>query len=248
MSRRKLLTTDNKYSRGVVAVCAGSTKYPGAALLAIGGARAGSAGYVKFVSTSRELSNLVVSKYPDVVPISTLEKERLDSFLVGPGGSSISKLPSVPTVLDSSAIAILNKKSSRDSKRITVITPHEGELKFLGKSYGEELLGLERKSAALKIAQDFSAIVVLKGAGTVVASPDGRAFIDQVGGSELATAGSGDVLAGLIASLLVEVKDGGDPFKLVCEAVKLHSKAGRYAAKKFTAVTAVEIVDSLHHV
>lgn len=248
MSRRKLLATDNKYSRGVVAVCAGSKKYPGAALLAIGGARAGSAGYVKFVSASRELSNLVVLKYPDVVPISNLENERLDSFLVGPGGSSISKLPSVPTVLDSSAIALLAKKNFRDLERITVITPHEGELKFLGESHGGELLGLDRKSTALKIAQEFSAIVVLKGVGTVVASPDGEIWFDQIGGPELATAGSGDVLAGLIASLLVEVKDGGDPFKLVCEAVKLHSKAGRYAAKKFTAVTAVEIVNSLHHV
>jgi hydroxyethylthiazole kinase-like uncharacterized protein yjeF len=248
MSRRKLLATDNKYSRGVVGVCAGSKRYPGAALLAVGGARAGSAGYVKFINKSRELSNLVLSKYPDVVPISSLENERLDSLLIGPGGSSIARFPKVPTVLDSSAISLITKKSRSTLAEITIVTPHEGELKYLGEPYVVSMKGLERKEIALKVAHDFSIIVVLKGAGTVIASPDGRVVIDELGGPELATAGSGDVLAGLIASLLVEVKDGGNPFELVCEAVKLHSRAGRYAAKKFTAVTAVEIVDSLHHV
>lgn len=248
MPRRKLSRADNKYSRGVVAVCAGSKKYPGAALLAVGGARAGSAGYVKFVSKNRELALLVVARYPDVVPITNLEGERFDCLLVGPGESSLQKMPNVPIVLDSAAISYLTKENLKQSQQIKVITPHEGELKFLGKSYLKQLQDLDRKSTALKIAQDFSVIVVLKGAGTVIASPDGRSFVDVIAGPELATAGSGDVLAGLIASLLVEAKQGVDPFKAVCEAVELHSKAGRYAAKNFTAVTSVEILQSLHHV
>lgn len=248
MPRRKLSRADNKYSRGVVAVCAGSKKYPGAALLAVGGARAGSAGYVKFVSKNRELALLVVARYPDVVPITNLEGERFDCLLVGPGESSLQKMPNVPIVLDSAAISYLTKENLKQSQQIKVITPHEGELKFLGKSYLKQLQDLDRKNTALKIAQDFSVIVVLKGPGTVIASPDGRSFVDVIAGPELATAGSGDVLAGLIASLLVEAKQGVDPFKAVCEAVELHSKAGRYAAKNFTAVTSVEILQSLHHV
>ena len=252
MSRRKLSVTDNKYTRGVVAVCAGSKKYPGASLLAVGGARAGNAGYVKFLSRIRELSLLVVSKYPDVVPISSLEKERFDSLLVGPGASPIAQIPKrisqLPLVLDSSAISIVVKKKSLISNCITVVTPHEGELKYLGKSYGALIQKMDRKSLAMKISAEFSIIVVLKGARTVIASPDGRVYVDEVGGAELATAGSGDVLAGLIASFLVDTKNGSDAFELVKEAVKLHSMAGRFAAKEFTSVTALEILDSLHHV
>jgi NAD(P)H-hydrate repair Nnr-like enzyme with NAD(P)H-hydrate dehydratase domain len=64
----------------------------------------------------------------------------------------------------------------------------------------------------------------------------------------LATAGTGDILAGLIASFLVATKDGGDPFELVRDAVSLHSKAGRQAAKKFTSVTAIEVLEELRNV
>lgn len=66
--RETLHSESNKYSRGVVAVAAGSSKYPGAALLAVGGARLGNAGYVKFLSTASSLREIVVSKFPDVVP------------------------------------------------------------------------------------------------------------------------------------------------------------------------------------
>ncbi len=113
MSRRKLLSTDNKYSRGIVVVCAGSKKYPGAALLSVGGARAGNAGYIKFFSKSRELSLLVVSKYPDVVPISELKGQRVDALLVGPGESSLPHIPQGPLVLDRAAISNVTKKQTR---------------------------------------------------------------------------------------------------------------------------------------
>ncbi|MEY3317914.1 MAG: ADP-dependent NAD(P)H-hydrate dehydratase [Candidatus Nanopelagicaceae bacterium] len=245
MSRRKLLSTDNKYSRGIVVVCAGSKKYPGAALLSVGGARAGNAGYIKFFSKSRELSLLVVSKYPDVVPISELKGQRVDALLVGPGESSLPHIPKVPLVLDSAAISNVTKKQTRSKNQIIVITPHEGELKYLGESYLRSLQNLTRVEKAKKIANDFSVIVILKGAGTVVATPDQRVFIDEIGGAELATAGSGDLLAGLVASMLVDVKNESDPFELASTAVKMHSKAGRLAAKKFKTVTALEILDCL---
>jgi len=105
MSRRKLSPVDNKYTRGVVAVCAGSKKYPGAAILAVGGARRGNAGYVKFLSSNSALISLVISEFPDVVPISSLTKERVDSLVVGPGASTLASIPDLPLVLDGAAIA-----------------------------------------------------------------------------------------------------------------------------------------------
>ena len=71
----------------------------------------------------------------------------------------------------------------------------------------------------------------------------GKSKVDSIGGAELATAGSGDVLAGLIGSMLAA--NSTDPFQLVCNAVELHSRAGRYAAAKFESVSALEIMDCL---
>lgn len=239
MSRRKLSPTDNKYSRGVVAVCAGSNRFPGAALLAVGGARRGNAGYVKFLSEDRSLTTQVVSKYPDVVPVSNLNNERVDSLLVGPGESDLSVIPDIPLVLDGAAIS---KVKHLKKKSVTVITPHEGELRHLGM----EPEGT-RRDLATEIARRFGVIVVLKGAGTIIADAENQ-FLDEVGGPELATAGTGDVLAGLIASMLVSIKSGQDAFGLVCDAVSLHSKAGALAAKKFTSVTAMEVLEELRNV
>ena len=240
MSRRKLSPADNKYTRGVLAVCAGSKKYPGAAILAVGGARRGNAGYVKFLSSNSTLISLVISKFPDVVPISSLTKERVDSLVVGPGASTLASIPDLPLVLDGAAIAKVKTLTKR--KSVTVITPHEGELKYLGVKFDGS-----REEIARAIATKFGVIVVLKGNETIVADSS-RTFTDRIGGPELASAGTGDVLAGLIASFLTAVKDGGNAFDLVCGAISLHSKAGRQAAKKFTSVTALELLEELRNV
>jgi hydroxyethylthiazole kinase-like uncharacterized protein yjeF len=240
MSRRKLSPTDNKYTRGVVAVCAGSKKYPGAAILAVGGARRGNAGYVKYLSTNASLISQVISKFPDVVPISSLKTERVDSLLVGPGASTLTAIPDLPLVLDGEAIAKVKTFKSR--KSITVITPHEGELKHLGAKFEGS-----REEIARTIAAKFSLIVVLKGNRTIVADSN-RSYVDRIGGPELASAGTGDVLAGLIASFLTAAKNGDDAFDLVCAAVSLHSNAGRQAARKFTSVTALEVLEELRNV
>ena len=240
MSRRKLSPADNKYTRGVVAVCAGSKKYPGAAILAVGGARRGNAGYVKYLGSNTALTSQVISKFPDVVPISSVTKERVDSLLVGPGASTFANIPDLPLVLDGAAIAKVKTLTKR--KSVTVITPHEGELKHLGVKFNGS-----REEIAKAIAAKFGVIVVLKGNGTVV-SDSNRTVIDRIGGPELSSAGTGDVLAGLIASFLTAIKDVGQAFDLVCDAISLHSKAGRQAAKKFTSVTALELLEELRHV
>ena len=247
MSRQKLSRTDNKYSRGVVAICAGSKEFPGAALLAVAGARRGNAGYVKFLSFDQAISNAVIGQFPDVVPIRKIDQERIDVLLLGPGNSDLKKLPEIPTVLDSAAISKLNKKGAISQRGPIVITPHEGELRFLGDVYREHLLTRSREEVAQSIARDFGVIVVLKGNRTVVADAN-QIYVDRLGGPELATAGTGDVLSGLIASFLVSVKDGESAFDLVRRAVTIHSKAGRRAARKFTSVTALDVAEALREV
>lgn len=247
--RRRISASDNKYSRGIVAVAAGSTKYPGAAILAVGGARRGNAGYVKYLSGNVKLRDLVVAQFPDVVPIRSLAREHCDAFVIGPGSPPLHSIPkSIPVVLDGSAIAILRKPSIRRGISLPIVTPHEGELRYLGVEIETHLKDSKRLEIAADLSKKFGAIIVLKGHRTIICGPDGRSHVDEMGGPELATAGSGDVLAGLIGSMVVATKAGIDPFTLVCDAVQLHSRAGRYAAQEFTSVTAVELLDALAHV
>jgi hydroxyethylthiazole kinase-like uncharacterized protein yjeF len=250
--RRTLSPTDNKYSRGVVAVAAGSTKYPGAAILTVGGARRGNAGYVKYLSQDRRISDLVINRFPDVVTFESFQSStafRVDALVIGPGLSTVETPPEgIPLILDGESISLILERGFIGRHPISVITPHEGELRHCGLDLQTPLSTDERKKVAHQIAHDREVIVVLKGNKTVIASPEGEIFVDEIGGPELATAGSGDILAGLIGSFLVSAKDMSGAMDLVCRAVTLHSHAGRFAAERFTSVTALEILDSLAHV
>ena len=209
--------------------------------LTVGGARQGGAGYVKFLSSEPEIRKFVISQFPDVVPVSTLARERFDSLVVGPGGAVVKKLPELlPVVLDSGALTLALKKR----EGITVVTPHEGELHLLKAQLGD------RKETAEKLSKELGLTVVLKGNATIVASPANKTFIDHIGGPELATAGSGDILAGIIGSMLATWRPENSHLahEIVCNAVEIHSRAGRLAKKEFTSVTAVEILESLRHV
>lgn len=244
--RRVLRPDENKYSRGVVVVAAGSERYPGAAVLTVGGARRGNAGYVTFLSQQERIQDLVISRFPDVVPIEDLDGVRIDSLVIGPGNGSIRSIPEhIPLVLDGECIELAFESGFGGRHPITVITPHEGELRFCGHEVKTPLSQDQRKQIAHQIAQENDLIVVLKGRLTIVAAPDGEIFIDEIGGPELATAGSGDILAGLIGSFLVAARDQGTAMDLVVRAVTLHSRAGRFAAEKFTSVTAMEILEAL---
>jgi hydroxyethylthiazole kinase-like uncharacterized protein yjeF len=233
-----MLKTDHKYSRGIVGVLAGSEKYPGASVLCVGGARRGGAGYVKFLENSRISAQLIYSLYPDVVHVNSFVTEKVDAIVAGPGGPNLVKFPKdVPLVLDSAAVA------SVDTKRnpITILTPHEGELMYLGYELSD------RERTAEKIAQELNVIVVLKGSGTIVAAPGCDTYIDKIGGPELATAGSGDILAGLLGSMLASWKPKtiSDAHRVACSAVTLHSLAGKKARRKKNPVVATDILDAL---
>jgi NAD(P)H-hydrate repair Nnr-like enzyme with NAD(P)H-hydrate dehydratase domain len=211
----------------------------------------------------------VISHYPDVAPITSISNEKIDALVVGPGATTIRSLPEkIPVVLDSGALSLAGKTmASRDPEQIIVMTPHEGELGELGFSIpaykgSQQAIDAQRKDVAQKIADQLNVICVLKGHRTVIAAPQRRILvnsklveskrpnlilIDATGGSELATAGSGDILAGLIGAFLASWKPltYSDAQRVVRDAVQLHSAAGAHAARRKKSVVATDILESL---
>ena len=128
------------------------------------------------------------------------------------------------------------------AKSDIVLTPHEGEFLRLGGS-----LEGGRVEAARRFAQKHGAILVLKGRGTVTAFPDGDCFLNTTGNPGMAKGGSGDVLAGVIASLTAQ---GAESLKAAVMGVHIHALAGDIAAAKLsqTAMLPSDIIDSLSEV
>ena len=150
-----------------------------------------------------------------------------------------------PLLLDADALNCLADDPSvlRRVKAPVVITPHPAEMgRLLGVSAGE--VNADREMTAKRFAADYGVIVVLKGAGTVTAAPDGRAVINTTGNSGMATGGSGDVLAGICASLLTQ---GGEPFACAAAAVYLHGLAGDLAAARLGKISMLptDLLDAL---
>ncbi len=233
----------HKYSHGVVSVIAGSARYPGAGVLSVGGARASGVGLVR---VSGQAQNFVCQTYPDVVPSESLEK--VTGSVIGPGDSStleelVSHLENeIPIVIDAGALAFVTDQRvsasllERHKKGLTtVLTPHDGESLRLGFSEADRI------RRAIAMAQKFNCIIVLKGPGTVIADSSGRLFIDTFGTSALATAGTGDVLSGLIAGTLAS-HPNQEPLMLVASAVGLHGLAGRIAGPTCTAAKLPEFL------
>ena len=239
----KLSTGAHKYSRGMVGVVAGSERYPGAAVLCVGGARVGGAGYVHYLAEDATPKSLVLNAYPDVVPVTDFD-HRVNSWVVGPGNPERISFPqSKYLVLDADSMA----RSNKSKAEYTIILPHEGEAAALGFAVSE---GVGREAVAEAMAKQLGVFVVLKGHHTIVASPKGDLLVDKTGGPELACAGSGDVLAGVIASALAswQPDTAKDVQKIILKAVQHHSTAGKLAAKKVKPVTAPDIVKALQRV
>jgi len=241
-----------KYARGVVGISAGSGAYPGAALLAVGAARHGNVGMARYLDRADGNAPAVVTAFPELIIDGTAPKDqtRADAWAAGPGFpgddtdditvKAVVEAP-VPVVLDAGALSIVAESTAvraaivdrAQRSLVTVITPHEGEFErilpgLLASSSG-------RCEAAVSAAASLSAIVVLKGPGTVIASPDGSVYVDTEGTSELGTAGSGDVLTGLVGALLAGAWADGrrtlaELHAAVAAAVWLHGRAGRIAA------------------
>jgi ADP-dependent NAD(P)H-hydrate dehydratase / NAD(P)H-hydrate epimerase len=221
----------HKYSRGLVAVVAG--ELPGASALAAAGALRGGAGAVRLQAKA------LVAGAPAAViqtpgdPLSRFHDDRIGAILIGPGlldGEEGRGLVEAaldaghPLVLDAGALPILAAGRLDRLKSLAepaILTPHEGEFRRL---FGEgESSKVERARAA---AARTGAVIVYKGADTVVAAPDGRAAIRPAASHWLASGGTGDVLAGVIAALRAS---GMAAFEAACAGVWLHGRAGELA-------------------
>ena len=224
----------NKYTRGLVHMLAG--KMPGAiALSAKAAARAG-AGYVR-VSTSRSIDGLPSA----IVQTDTAEvnDERIDCLLVGPGMGDIPQVLTLaltskaPKVIDADAITHLGE-AERLRGQDSIITPHEGEFRRL---FGN--IDGSKPERALEAARRSGAVVVYKGPDTLIASPEGRLGFAPRSPAWLASAGTGDVLAGLIAALRSR---GLPPFEAACAAVWLQGRAAELAGPDMIADDLVEAI------
>jgi NAD(P)H-hydrate epimerase len=151
----------------------------------------------------------------------------------------------VPVVLDADGLnAHAGRLESLAARRApTVVTPHAGELGRLLEVESAEV-GRRRLHHAREAARHANAIVVLKGDDTLVAEPGGRVGVSPGGAPALATAGTGDVLSGVLAAMLAK---GLDPFDAACIAVRLHLDAGRTAARERRADTVIasDVIDAL---
>ena len=135
-----------------------------------------------------------------------------------------------PTVIDGDGLTLLWPAAIENAPGPLILTPHEGELARLAESFG---IGAEAKiDRACALAEATRAVVIAKGPDTVIADPGGRLMLAPSPSSWLAVAGTGDVLAGIVASRLAAT---GDPFAAACEAVWLHGEAARLAGPAFLA-------------
>lgn len=240
----RLARDGHKYDRGDALIFAGGLEGVGAARLAARAALRAGAGLVTLAVPGAALMGHA-GRPPDALMVRQCDglddikaiftDERFKAALIGPAfgvGASTRRAVEVImnagrcTVIDADALTSFAGTSPDLASLIelspgpTVITPHEGEFSRLLEDIPTRLSRIERACLA---AKRIHAVVVLKGAETIIAAPNGRAAVNQIAPADLATAGSGDVLAGIIVSLLAQ---GMPPFEAACAAVWLHGQAG----------------------
>jgi len=228
----------HKYSRGLVAVVCGEMAGAGH-LAALAAARSG-AGMVRRLTSAEGnvgLDAIVTANAKTTVEIAdALADDRVSAVVVGPGlgldGQAEQRLATVmacgrPLVLDADALTLIGRGEVGTVAAGSILTPHEGEFSRLFPDLrGDKII------RARRAAQRMAAVIVLKGTDSVIAAPDGRTAITTGVSSWLSTAGTGDVLAGLIAGRLAVTRDA---FRAACEGVWLHGETARRAGAAFAA-------------
>lgn len=205
---------DHKYTRGVAGIVAGSGQYPGAGLLAVSAASACGPGMVRYLGPA-SVATAIHGRNPEVVCSEDSPRQlHVQAWLVGPGidGDGAQRNRAVdaigsglPTVVDAGALELVSPARGQENAQL-ILTPHAGELAAIMARAGVDLdradIEAEPLAAARMATQLLGAVVLLKGATTVVAAPDGTVFTQSNGTPQLATAGSGDTLAGILVALL----------------------------------------------
>lgn len=247
---------DDKYSGGVVGICAGGERYPGAGVLATMAAVRATSAMVRYVGSG---ASEVVRALPEVVAHPSLDDaRRVDAWVVGSGRGTddaaaveLSELlgRDEPLLVDADAITLLAQRPELREKLVardaeTLLTPHAGEFRRLAEAMAGEEAGADRSAgeipdpvehpidAAKAMATALDCVVLLKGRRTVVAMPAehghraGTVRIIDAGTSWAATPGSGDVLSGLVGAWMA--KDG---MAGIAPAVTVHARAAEIAAR-----------------
>lgn len=236
----------HKYTRGLCLVVAGAM--PGAAQLACIAAMRAGAGYVQM------LAGDIINVPPDLVVRSggveeAISDPRIRSVLIGPGlgrdDAARAKLTvalsgDAPCVIDADGLTLL-QPSMVQRERDLLLTPHDGELEALCKSFA--VIAEGRRARAQALAKASRAVVLAKGPDSVIASPDGRLALVPPAPTWLSVAGSGDVLAGIAASRLAS---GKSAFDAACDAAWIHGQAARMTRAPFTALELARSVASAY--
>ncbi|MFE1665875.1 NAD(P)H-hydrate dehydratase [Microbacterium sp. P02] len=241
---RRPTATDDKYSRGVLGVRTGSQRYPGAAVLGVEAAWRTGLGMVRYLGDERPTS-LILQRRPETVSADG----RVQAWLIGSGTDAADRSDvetqtlrdilagAVPVVVDAGALDLAVGAAAP-----RILTPHDREHARLREGLGLDALpeGADeraRAASALQTARALEAVVLLKGASTIVATPGGRVRLVHTGTPWLATAGTGDVLGGTIGAVLagahLDEERGGDLEQLGAVAATgawLHGCAARRAA------------------
>ena len=234
----------HKYDRGHALVFSGGLESVGAARLSARAALRVGAGLVTLVCPEVALS-AHVARGPDALMVrhaddvaewhEHLADSRITSILIGPAfGIGQRTCDAVGVVLQARRAAVLDADAltsfSRSPEQLfeyigrsgpVVLTPHSGEFRRL---FGNDIADLPREKGVQIAATLSGAVVVLKGAKTLICGAEGRLVVSTNGVADLATAGSGDVLAGLVAGLLAQ---GMPAFEAACAGVWLHGEAGK---------------------
>jgi ADP-dependent NAD(P)H-hydrate dehydratase / NAD(P)H-hydrate epimerase len=223
---------DDKYTQGVTGVIAGSSTYPGAAVLCTGAAVATHSGMVRYVGSAHRQ---VLAQWPEVIASPTPGAAgRVQAWVVGPGlGTDDAGAAALwfaldtdlPVLVDADGLTILAAHPELVANRgaPTVLTPHAGEFaRLAGAPPGDDRVGAVRK-----LADALGATVLLKGNVTVIADPGGPVYLNPAGQSWAATAGSGDVLSGMIGALLAA---GLPAAEAAAAAAFVHARAAALSA------------------
>ena len=236
---------DDKYSRGTVGFVTGSEKYPGAALLGVNSAYELGIGMVRYLGPT-SVSNLVVSNRPETV----MGLERAGALVVGSGvadgeeGEQRKNILSLqqdttPMVIDAGALQILDLQKL---PALAVLTPHHSEaqrlLTRLGQDWTKEEVDDDPQEVATQLAELTGLVVLLKSNVSYVAIPGFEPTQSGPGSTLLATAGTGDVLAGMIGTLIAKAEAKGVALtpgslaEISLIAVQLHSEAAEWAGER----------------
>ena len=223
---------DDKYTQGVVGILAGSATYPGAAILCTGAAVAATSGMVRYAGAA---TAEVLSHWPEVVAAPSAQQAgRVQAWCVGPGlGTDDAALDALtfalgtdlPVIVDADGLTLLaaHQDLVADRTAPTVLTPHAGEYE----RFGLGAVGDDRVADARRLSDALGVTLLLKGNVTVIAELHGRTYLNPAEGSWAATAGSGDVLSGIIGALLAS---GLAPGEAAAAAAFVHARAANGSA------------------